>query len=181
VGDDRTLVQRAQADDASTPDELIARYLAGSALLREAVVGMSREQLLGRPIAGKMSSQEVVCHVVDADQFLADRLKRTIGTERPLLMGVESVEYLEALHYAARDLELDLRLLEITRGQMAADLERIPAEAWQRTAVHSETGLVTVRQIMLHTVRHLERHAATIAEKRSALGLQLGDVDAQDR
>lgn len=169
--DDRGLVQRALADDDSTAEQLIQRYVAGSAALSDSVSDMNGDQLLSRPIRGKMSSQEVVCHVVDADQYMADRMKRTIATERPLLVGVESVEYLEPLHYAERDLELDLELLAITREQMASDLRRLDDSAWERTAIHSETGLVTLRQLLLHAIRHLERHLAAIEEKRAALGL----------
>jgi hypothetical protein len=53
---------------------------------------------------------------------------------------------------------------------MAADLERVAADAWDRAGVHTEIGLVTLRQVLLHAVRHLERHVLTIAEKRAALG-----------
>jgi len=170
--DDRTLVARAQTDDGTTPvADLVERYLAGPGLLRSAIAGMSADQLAARPIAGKMATFEVVCHVVDADQFMADRMKRTIATERPLLVGVDGITYLEALHYAERDLDLDLRLLEVTREQMAADLRRLSPDAWERQAVHSETGLVTLRGLLLHTIRHLERHVAAIGEKRAALGL----------
>jgi uncharacterized damage-inducible protein DinB len=159
------------ADDDSTVEALIERYLAGTALLRDAVADMTPEQLAAYPIAGKMSSQEVVCHIVDADQFLADRMKRTIATDRPLLMGVDGITYLEALKYAERDLDLDLRLIEVTREQMAADLRRLDDSAWDRDAVHSEIGLITLRRTLLHTIRHLESHVAAIVEKREALGL----------
>jgi len=118
-----------------------------------------------------MSSLEVVCHVVDADQYMCDRMKRTIATERPLLIGVESVDYLVPLHYHDRDPELDLRLLEVQREQMAADLDLVPAEAWERSAIHSEVGLLTLRQILAHAVRHLESHIEAIAEKRAALDI----------
>jgi uncharacterized damage-inducible protein DinB len=171
MADDRTLVAQALTDDAATPTDLIARYLAGGAVLRAAIADMSPEQLQARPIPGKMSSQEVVCHIVDADQFMADRMKRTIATERPLLMGIDAINYLHELDYADRDLDLDLRLLEVQREQMAAGLSRLAPEAWERTAVHSENGLVTLRQLMLHAIRHLERHVDAIQEKRIALGV----------
>jgi uncharacterized damage-inducible protein DinB len=161
----------ATGDDAATPEELIARYLHGTTLLRDAIAGMTPEQLAARPVPGKMSATEVVCHIVDADQFMADRMKRTIATERPLLMGVDGIAYLEALRYVERDLALDLRLLEVTREQMAADLARLDPVTWERDAVHSENGLVTLRELLLHTIRHLERHVAAIYEKRTALGL----------
>jgi uncharacterized damage-inducible protein DinB len=169
--DDRTLVARAQADDGSEPAALIERYLEGGATVRQAIAGMDDAQLRARPVPGKMSTQEVVGHLVDADQFMCDRMKRTIATDLPLLMGVDGIAYLEALHYAARDVALDLRLIVVQRDQLSADLRRLAPEAWERTAVHSENGLVTLRQLLLHAIRHLERHVDAIHEKRTALGL----------
>jgi len=164
-------VARAQADDGRSPDELIAAYRDGARLLRNAVADMDADALRARPEPGRMSALEVVCHVADCDQFLADRMKRTIGTEKPLLLGANASSYLEALHYHDRDVELDLELVDVTRRQMADDLARLPAEAWARTAVHSETGLVTLRQLLLHAVRHLEHHVETVHEKRLLLGV----------
>jgi uncharacterized damage-inducible protein DinB len=168
---DAEVVARAQADDGRPPAELIRTYRRGPALLRQSVADMSDEQLRGYPVPGKMSAKEVVCHVVDADQFLADRMKRTIATDLPLLVGVNGIAYLEALHYAERDLDLDFALLEATRAQMAADLERLGPEMWERPAIHTETGLVTLRGLLLHAIRHVERHVDAIREKREALGL----------
>jgi hypothetical protein len=132
---------------------------------------MDGAALRARPILGKLSSLEVACHIVDSDQFMCDRIKRTIATERPLLMGVESVDYVEGLRYHERDLDLDVRLLDVQREQMAADLERLPEDAWSRIAIHSEDGRQTLADIVEHAVEHLEDHVATILEKRSALGL----------
>jgi hypothetical protein len=156
---------------SATPAELIAAYREGPRLLREAVAGMDGEALRARPIAGKMSSLEVLCHIVDSDQFMCDRVKRTIATQKPLIMGVESADYPGPLSYDERDPELDLRLLEVQREQLAADLDRLAAEVWARTAVHSENGLQTLREIFHHAVEHLEGHVVAIAEKRRALGL----------
>jgi uncharacterized damage-inducible protein DinB len=163
-------IAAAQLDDGIPVTELVERYRAGGALLRDAIADLTHEQLLAHPIAGKMSAQEVVCHVADCEQFLADRMKRTVAMERPLLVGADGWLYPAALHYAERDVALDLALVDATRAQMAADLERLAPEAWERAAVHSETGLATLRQILLHTVRHLEHHVGTIKEKRAALG-----------
>jgi hypothetical protein len=154
-----------------TPAELLAAYRGGAAVLRDAVVGLDADALRARPIAGKMSSLEVLCHIVDSDQFMCDRIKRTLATKRPLLMGVESAEYPVPLHYHDRDVELDVRLLETQREQMALDLERIAPEEWSRVAVHSENGLVAVIDLLAHAVGHLENHVERIAEKRAALGL----------
>jgi hypothetical protein len=159
------------SENPDSPADLLARYRAGGAVLRASIAGLDADTLRARPIEGKMSSLEVVCHVADADQFMCDRMKRAIATEIPLLMGVNAITYLELLHYHDRDPELDLRLLEAQREQMAADLERLPGDAWKRTAIHSEVGLLTLRQLLDHAVCHLESHAGTIADKHTALGL----------
>lgn len=156
---------------SASPAELLRAYLAGPDLVREAIAGLDAEALKARPIAGKMSSLEVVCHIVDSDQFMCDRIKRTIATRRPLLVGIESADYPAPLDYHARDLELDLRLLEAQRAQLAADLRRLGDDIWSREAVHTESGLVTVRELFHHAVEHLEAHLLTVAEKRAALGL----------
>jgi hypothetical protein len=49
--------------------ELIDAYLDGIQILRQEVVGMNRPQMIARPIPGKWSTLEVVCHFVDSDQI----------------------------------------------------------------------------------------------------------------
>jgi hypothetical protein len=66
-------------DDALTTADLISAYEKGVEELRLAVAGVTVEQLRSRPVAGKWSTLEVVCHVADCEQFFADRMKRTGG------------------------------------------------------------------------------------------------------
>ena len=171
MSDSTLWTPETEAEDDRTPADLVASYRQGPAVVRQAIAGMDAEMLRARPIEGKMSSLEVVGHIADSEQFLADRMKRTIATDKPLLMGVNGILYLDALNYHDRDIDLQLRLIEVTREQMAADLESLGPSAWSREAVHSEAGLVTLRQLLLHAVHHLESHVAAIREKRNALGL----------
>jgi len=167
---DLTAIGAAQQDDgASSPTELITLYQRGSDDLRAAVHGLTPEELQLRPIPGRWSTLEVVCHVADCEQFFADRMKRTLAMERPLLVGADGFLYPEPLSYQQRDLSEELDLVDITRRQMSRVLRLIPPEAWQRTAVHTETGLVTLRQLLLHAIHHLQHHLKFVAEKRAAI------------
>lgn len=150
--------------------DLMAAYEQGVEELRAAVSGMGLEQLQARPIAGRWSTLEVVCHVADCEQFYADRMKRTIAMDRPLLMGADGFRYPDALGYQQHELEEELRLVALTRQQMVRVLRLASPAAWERTAVHNEIGLVTLRQVLEHAVRHLRHHLPFIAEKRVALG-----------
>jgi GNAT superfamily N-acetyltransferase/uncharacterized damage-inducible protein DinB len=171
-----------QRDDPSLgPSQLIADYERGPNVLRAAVAGMPRDQLLARPVAGKWSTLEAVCHVCDSEQFLADRLKRTLALDRPLLVGVDPQTYAEAVRYHDRDLDEELSLVTLTRRQVARILKLVPEEAWRRTGVHTEGGPVTLRQLVLHATRHLTHHVRFIAEKRQALAAAAPNSPQQPR
>ena len=167
--DDNLIVNAQNDDGVLTAADLISAYEAGTEELRVAVEGMSREQLLSRPIAGKWSTLEVVCHVADSEQYFADRIKRTLAMNRPLLMGADGFLYPDPLRYQEHDLDEELGLVTITRRQVARTLKLMTPGSWQRTAIHSETGLVTLRQLLLHAINHLRHHLRYVAEKRAAM------------
>jgi hypothetical protein len=151
--------------------ELLDAYLAGPKMLRQAVAGMSREQLLARPVAGKMSTLEVVCHIVDFDPVYADRMKRAIALDRPTLLGADETLFLKALAYHDRDPEEELAILEHTRSQMARILRAAPPGVLQRVGVHNERGEMTVEKMLTTITGHVPHHVKFIQEKRQALGL----------
>jgi uncharacterized damage-inducible protein DinB len=63
----------------------------------------------------------------------------------------------------------ELDFVAATRRQVARTLSLVAPDAWKRTAVHSETGLVTLRQLLLHAINHLRHHLRFVAEKRAAM------------
>ena len=163
-------VADAQRDDNLLPvAEMISAYERGIDDLRSSVAGLSEDQLRLRPVFGKWSKLEVVCNIADCEQFFADRIKRTAVMDRPLLIRAEGFRYPEALRYQDHDLNEELDLVASTRRQMARVLRLLPPDAWQLTAVHSETGLVTLRQLVLYVIKHLRHHLPFLAEKRAAM------------
>jgi uncharacterized damage-inducible protein DinB len=150
---------------------MIDEYLAGIGTLRRAVAGMSRDQLVARPVAGKWSTLEVVCHLSDFEPILADRMKRVIALENPMLMGADENRFARALAYHDRDLEEELAIVEQTRRQMARILRKLPNEALARVGTHSERGPRTLEQLLQGTISHLTHHLKFVHEKRKALGL----------
>jgi len=85
--------------------KLIEQYAAGSPIVRQAVAGMTREQVLARPIAGKWSSLEVVCHLADFEIVYVDRLASVIAEDGPMLPGRDEQKFAARLAYHERDLE----------------------------------------------------------------------------
>ena len=120
--------------------QLIDRYLDGGKALRQAVAGMTREQLLARPVAGKWSTQEVVCHIADFEPVFVDRMKRIIALDQPTFFGADENRFAAELAYHDREPEEELRLVVDTRSQMARILRRHPESVLERVGVHNEKG-----------------------------------------
>src|SRR5947208_6530895 len=142
--------------------QLIEEYLAGPPALGKAVTGMSREQLLARPVPGKWSTLEVVCHLADFDPILADRMKRIIAEDRPALLGADEKRFAAALAYQERDAEEELAIIDKTRSQMGRILRSISDDAFQRVGQHNERGPITLEQLVSIADRHIPHHVQFI-------------------
>lgn len=151
-------------------DQLIAEYLAGPRLLREAIAGMTPEQIDAAPIPGKWSTRQVICHLADFEPVYADRIKRVIVEDQPLLMSGDPDLFAARLAYGQRDIQNELQLIEVVRQQVATILRSVTAETFQRTGMHSTDGPLTIETLLTRITGHIPHHAQMIRQKRAALG-----------
>jgi uncharacterized damage-inducible protein DinB len=170
AGDDRARGAPTQDQDAGTR-ELIARYLAGPALLARTIAGMDAAQLDARPIEGKMSTREVVAHIADAERFYTGRMKSTSAGDAPLVLAGRPPDRPVPPEHAERDVDQDVDRLRQAREEMVAELRPLATDVWERVAMQREDHSVTLRQLLERTALHLEAHVEAIEEKRTALGL----------
>ena len=120
--------------------DLIDEYLAGFQLIRQAIDGMTSEQLDAAPTAGKWSTHQVACHVTDFELVNAERMKRVIAKAQPTLLGGDPDQFAAGLVYDQRDIEEELQLIEVVQRQMARILRTLSLEDFQRIGNHSEDG-----------------------------------------
>jgi hypothetical protein len=150
-------------------ETLIANLLAGPQLLRKTVAGMSPEQLLARPIPGKWSTLEVICHLADFEIVGADRIKRVIAENEPTLLGGDEKLFAARLAYHQRDAEEELLLIEAIRKQVARILRTLEPEDFKRRGIHSEVGPLTLAAFVQARIDHILHHVPFIEEKRKAM------------
>ena len=155
-----------------SPAELAEQFLVGASTLRKAVQGMTREQLLARPVPGRWSTLEVVAHLADFDPVIVDRIKRIIALgDIPLLLAADDNLYVKTLAYHDRDVEEELALIEATRRQAARIIRTLRPEQLELTGVHNKRGLLTLEKVIQLGINHIPHHVTFIAEKRKALGV----------
>ena len=150
---------------------LIDAYAAAPGRIESAVCGLTRTQLLTRPVPGKWSTLEVVAHLADTEQVYCDRMKRVIATSRPLIIGFSETDYVEHLAYHERDLAEELAVININRAQMTRILRLVPDGAFDRDGVHNKAGIITLRNLIQDMIDHVEHHCSFIDAKRKAMGL----------
>jgi hypothetical protein len=154
------------------PETLIDNYLDGPQMLRRAVAGMSHEQLVARPIPGKWSTLEVICHLADFDIVGAHRIKLVIAENEPNLPGHDEKVFAARLAYQQRDAEEELLLIELVRKQVARIVRTLNPEDFQRRGIHSEDGVVTLAELVQRRIDHIQHHVPLIDEKRKAMAQQ---------
>lgn len=160
-----------QDNDHLSVQSLIDHYASGISRLAQAMEGITQDQARLRPIPGKWSVLELVAHLAGTELFFTDRMERVIALDKPLLPGVDERDYPDRIGYQDLLLSEELALFSALRTHMLRVLRRQPTQAWRRVAIHTETGLVTLRQLLLQPVRHFDHHLVFLLEKRKALGL----------
>lgn len=149
--------------------ETIEEYAAGAGAPAREIFGLTREQMLARPVPGTWSIQEITLHLMDSDLIGADRMKRIAAEKNPLLIGYDENAFVRTLSYHTMDAELACDIFEKNRLMTAAMLRTLPPEAFVRTGVHSEKGKLTLAYMVKDYSNHLEHHLHFIREKRGLL------------
>ncbi len=150
-------------------NQLITDYEHGAQLLSQAIAGMTTEQLKARPIPGKWTTLELICHIADFEPVYADRMKRVIAEDNPPLLSGDPDLFLKGLAYHDRDAQEEIALIDVVRKQMARILRTLPDSAFARVGTHSRDGALSLETLLKRITGHIPHHVKFIAEKRAAL------------
>lgn len=149
--------------------EVVDRYAAGPQLLRQAVEGLTPEQVKTPAPPGRWSALEVVCHLADFETIYANRIKWALAEDNPLLPTGDEDRFAAALRYHDRDLAEELTLIELQRSQLLRILRTLRAADFERTGRHTVDGPIAVLDLLQRAARHLPHHVDFLQRKRPVL------------
>jgi len=155
--------------DRTELSALLDAYDRGPKELKDAIAGMTTEQLHARPVPGKWSTHEVVCHLADAEILYADRMKRVISEKNPSFFAMDPDVHLAYLAVSQRDADDEVKLVELVRKQMSSILRTLRPETFLKEGVHSEDGPMSLETLLQRITGHIPNHVKHIVEKREAL------------
>ena len=114
---------------------------------------------------------ECVCHLADFEPIFADRMKRILALDKPMIWSADENDYAKALSYQERDLEEEGAVIDAVRKSTARLLKTQPETALQRMGNHNLRGMMTLEQVLQTAVNHLVHHMKHLEDKRKALGI----------
>jgi hypothetical protein len=149
--------------------QMIDAFEHGTQKVRAAITGLTPPQLQLFPVPGTWSIHQIVVHLADADLARSDRMKRIIAMDNPILQAWDQSRFAQRLHYHEQSLEDALAMMELDRKQMARILRRLPESAFARKGMHTESGELTLAQMLDRGVRHVDHHLKFIRDKRAMI------------
>lgn len=146
---------------ASTLQPPVALLEKTPAILELLLHDVPEEILDWKPAEGRWSIREVLAHLLEIEQLYADRAKRIVVDETPMLS-----RYIPASEEKLRTRTARQHLADFIAARRAHIFfwHSIPSGAGRRDAVHPEMGTITLLQLLNELANHDLGHLRQIAE-----------------
>ena len=147
----------------------IELYANGGAELVKAYWGMNIAELNAKQPDGSWTLHQIAIHMLDSDLIGSDRMKRIACMELPLLCGYDETAFSNLPGSNQLNPFSACDLFQKNRDMTATILHALPDVAFQRVGIHTESGKVSLAEMIDKYIDHLRHHLLFIAKKRASL------------
>lgn len=137
--------------------------------LEAAVAGLTDQQLDTPYRAGGWTVHQVVHHLADSHYNGHIRMKLALTEDRPTLKTYEQDDWAKLTDYTG-PIHSSLSILKGLHERWTTLLKSLPDAAWSRSALHPESGSLTVDDLLVTYSKHGANHAGQITKLRSEKG-----------
>lgn len=163
-------LQRPESLSAEQRAAMIETIAALPARMRQAVAGLSREQLQTPYRPEGWTVHQLVHHVADSHLNAYVRLKLALTEDNPTIKPYEEARWAELPDTAATPVETSLTLLESLHERWANLLRAMQPADFARPLSHPENGPMTVDGLLATYDWHSRHHLAHITNLRERMG-----------
>jgi adenine phosphoribosyltransferase len=169
AGDTYRTTNRSATMTTATTAELIATLAA----IPDQLEALARQTGGTTPPNGApedtWTPSEVAGHLCDAARYWGARMRRAVHEQSPTLDRFDEGTMVRLAAYRYWPLDMLLRSFRLLSEDTAAFLRGLPPEAWGRSGIHEEYGLLTLREIVEIEAGHERTHVRQFA---AALGVR---------
>jgi len=151
-----------------SPDECLAILESTPARIAEATRGLSSDDLR-RPIVGEWSATDVLAHVRACEDARGQCIPRIIAEDHPTIRAVNPRVLIETSGHRNLDFRDSLEAFTKQRSKLARTLEKLPPEAWSRSATFTGAGAPLERSVLFYA-NWVARHERPHVKQIEALG-----------
>jgi hypothetical protein len=145
-------------------------YAQGGDALVKAFEGLTEAQLHLTPMDNSWTLHQNAIHMMDSDLIGSDRMKRIACMPNPLLCGYDESAF-NSLPGVSKLNAMDAcEVFRLNRQMTAVVLRALPDETFARTGIHTESGKLTLEQMLDKYIEHLRHHLVIISRKRKMTG-----------
>jgi hypothetical protein len=155
--------------NAEKRQQLIRQYAAGYDEVVQALKGFPEESLSAHPIPGKWSAREIVHHLADSESISAQRLRKLLAEEYPVIQGYDQDRFAILLRYNLRPIEPALEAFRAARATTLQILDSMTEDDWKVKGWHTEHGAYSADLWLEIYAVHAHNHAGQIRRLREHL------------
>lgn len=173
MSDPRYPIGPHERRDVLTAEEraaMIEQIAAAPRKLREAVAGLTPQQLETPYRDGGWTLRQVVHHVPDSHLNSYVRFKLALTEQTPTIRPYDEARWAELADSHLTPPETSLTLLESLHDRWVRLLRSMSADDFRRTLNHPENGLMTLDAMLALYAWHGRHHVAHITATRERLG-----------
>ena len=173
MSDPRFPIGRAEIKRELTADErqqAIAAIAVAPRQLRDAVAGLTPEQLDTPYREGGWTVRQVVNHVPDSHLNAYVRFKLALTEDAPAIKTYDEQLWAELADSQITPPEVSLALLDSLHHRWVDLLAAMAAADFQRNLFHAEHGMVTLDAMLSLYAWHGRHHAAHVTALRERMG-----------
>jgi hypothetical protein len=152
----------------SDTSALLERFRRGAELLAVVLTGVFGEEEDFVPAPGKWSARQIVAHLADGELVGAHRFRQMLAEDSPTLVAYNQDLWAKNLDYGKRKPKQSLDTFRRVRAENYELLKDLPPAAFERTGIHTERGVLTVRGLLEDLAQHVESHARQLQDLREA-------------
>jgi hypothetical protein len=157
-------------------DDLIRQIEDAPARLREAVFGLTGEQLDTPYRPGGWTVRQVVHHLPDSHLNSYVRFKLALTEDEPTIKPYDEAAWANLQDSRSTPIEVSLSLLESLHARWVVLLRSLRPEELDRTFRHPELGTVTLGKNIALYAWHGRHHVAHITGLRERMGWLQGQT-----
>jgi len=148
--------------------DILERFRRGGELLAMSTTGAAGSELDFKPAPDKWSVRQIVCHLSDSEAVAVMRIRQIAAEDNPTLQAFNGELWADHLDYQRRKISQALETFRKLRTENHELLKAMPEEIFSRTGNHTESGRLTLLDLIKGNAEHVEEHVQQIQRTRAA-------------